>query len=470
VPAPVDVSRPTTVVGKGTPASCTDLAFKAAVEAGGIITFECGKEPFTLILTTEKVVSRDTVIDGGGRITLSGGLETRLLAIRSGDDQQGPTLTLQNLTMTEGLATEADAGGAAIYRRGGRLLVIDCDFSGHRSGREGPGVAGGAIASMGGGDTTIVRSTFTNNVASNGGALGSHDASLVLIDTTLTENEATGGDIQAGRGGHGGAVFMTGARGVLSICDSRFARNRASASGGGLYRRGEGQARVTIDRSTFDENYAVPEGRAGLGGGAHLEGAVVELTRSTVSNNTSTSAGGLHLSAQSHITELAMTNVTIAGNRAIAGGGGGLSLGAGVKASLLNVTIAGNEASPLMGGGAGVITQAADAKLTNSIVASNRFTEERGPNNCSGKLLSGGGNVQFPVGAPGSDGAGALCADDVVVGDPDLDELGDNGGPTLTVAVPPDSSAVGIANACPPTDQRGEPRKMPCTAGAFERP
>src|SRR5581483_99338 len=40
-----DVSNPTTVVGTGTPVSCTGDAFVAAVAKGGVITFACGPDP-----------------------------------------------------------------------------------------------------------------------------------------------------------------------------------------------------------------------------------------------------------------------------------------------------------------------------------------------------------------------------------------------------------------------------------------
>ncbi|MGZ3441976.1 MAG: hypothetical protein ACXVDD_20800, partial [Polyangia bacterium] len=39
-----DVSSPTTVIGTGTPASCTGDAFVAAVANGGVITFDCGPD------------------------------------------------------------------------------------------------------------------------------------------------------------------------------------------------------------------------------------------------------------------------------------------------------------------------------------------------------------------------------------------------------------------------------------------
>jgi len=47
----IDTSSPDTVVGNGTPASCTSEAFVAAVAGGGTITFDCGSAPKTITLT-----------------------------------------------------------------------------------------------------------------------------------------------------------------------------------------------------------------------------------------------------------------------------------------------------------------------------------------------------------------------------------------------------------------------------------
>jgi len=79
--SPVDVSNPTSVVGSGTPASCTEDAFTKAVASGGTIAFNCGASPYTLTLTSQKTVATDTVIDGGNLLTLSGGNNTRILNI-----------------------------------------------------------------------------------------------------------------------------------------------------------------------------------------------------------------------------------------------------------------------------------------------------------------------------------------------------------------------------------------------------
>jgi len=42
------IANPTTVVGDGTPASCTAAALQAAVTTAGVITFNCGPDPVTI--------------------------------------------------------------------------------------------------------------------------------------------------------------------------------------------------------------------------------------------------------------------------------------------------------------------------------------------------------------------------------------------------------------------------------------
>ena len=73
--SPVDTSAPTTVVGTGTAASCTFSALNAAVTARGIITFDCGSAPVTISVTAtlNLPTTKNTVIDGGNKVTLDGG-------------------------------------------------------------------------------------------------------------------------------------------------------------------------------------------------------------------------------------------------------------------------------------------------------------------------------------------------------------------------------------------------------------
>src|SRR5262249_44615825 len=134
---PVDTSSPNAVVGSGAAADCTEAALDAALAKGGIVTFNCGAAPVTITVTAQKDIKKDTVIDGGGKVTLSGGGKTRILHLASAWDQKSPKLTVQHLAFTGGYTTDVlntkntDKGGAAIFREGGSLDVIDCQFTGN---------------------------------------------------------------------------------------------------------------------------------------------------------------------------------------------------------------------------------------------------------------------------------------------------------------------------------------------------
>ena len=103
------------MVGKGTPASCTSQAVVNAVAAGGVITFDCGPDPVTIkMAATARVFNNrpNVVIDGGGLVTLDGQGARRILYMNTCDpdlvwttshcqDQDHPTLTVQNVTFVE---------------------------------------------------------------------------------------------------------------------------------------------------------------------------------------------------------------------------------------------------------------------------------------------------------------------------------------------------------------------------------
>ncbi len=153
---PADVSSPRTVVGTGTPESCTSAAFVAAVAAGGVITFDCGPSPVTIVLTETARIFNDTgpdiVIDGGGLVTLSGNHERRILYMNTCDeaqhwttshcqDQDHPRLTIQNLTFidADSRGEEEFDGGGAIWVRG--ASACSCPSPTRRS--RTPGAAAG---------------------------------------------------------------------------------------------------------------------------------------------------------------------------------------------------------------------------------------------------------------------------------------------------------------------------------------
>ncbi len=131
-----NAARPTRWVGRGTPRSCTSKAVVAAVRKGGIIRFRCGPRPITIVMRrTAKLVNthKRVVIDGGGRVTLSGAGQRRILYMDTCDPKQvwttshcqnqaTPHLVVQHIRFVNGNSTGQDydgGGGGAIFARGG---------------------------------------------------------------------------------------------------------------------------------------------------------------------------------------------------------------------------------------------------------------------------------------------------------------------------------------------------------------
>ncbi len=277
-----DVSHPTTVVGSGTPQSCTGAAFVAAVARGGVITFNCGSDPVTITLSETAKVFNDKgpkiVIDGGGKVTLSGGGKVQILYQNTCDqaqvwttshcnDQDGPQLTVQNLTFADGNAKSTDEGGGAIFARGGRLKVINSQFYGNVCADTGPDLGGGAIRTFDqyqGLPVYVVNSTFgqsgRGNVCSNGGALSSIGVSYAVINSTFTYNQAIGNGANpaaAGTpgGGSGGAIYNDGNTYTLTVCGSTIEHNRANEGGGAIFFvSNDRSGTLTVQDSTLLDN------------------------------------------------------------------------------------------------------------------------------------------------------------------------------------------------------------------------
>jgi hypothetical protein len=254
-----DVSNPRTVVGDGTPASCSGDAFIAAVAAGGVITFDCGDAPITLTLSRPAKIVNSTgpkiVIDGGGLVTLSGGGATRILYMNTCDQAQGwttsqcqdqdhPQLTVQNLTFVDGNSkseTEFDGGGA-IWVRGGRFKAINSRFFSNVCAERGPDVGGGAIrvfSQYQGRPVHIVSSTFggaaeLGNVGANGGGISSIGVSWTIVNSVFSFNRAIGDGGSSG-GGSGGAIYNDGGKMTLSLCGTRIEHNQVNAHGSAIF-------------------------------------------------------------------------------------------------------------------------------------------------------------------------------------------------------------------------------------------
>ncbi len=458
-PTPLaDVSHPTQTIGDGTAGSCTEAALRAAATAGGVIVFHCGAAPVTITVTSAITFTHETVIDGGGTVTLSGGGTSRILYLDSDYNTTTPRLTVQNLTFTGGHSTrmteDTDGGGAAIYRDGGSLTVVDSIFDGNHAPDTGQDLAGGAIYAFGGGETVISGCTFSNNSASDGGAVGSLNGDLTIVNSTFTANQARGTGGNPGDGGCGGAVYQDGRDEPTHFCGVTIRGNSAGAIGGGVFRvSNDHTGSWAMDRSTVDMN-TVTATDSGNAGGLYLEGLAIQITNSTISRNSGAYCGGLWLSTAT----VMMVNDTIAENTATVSNGGGIWLAHSPTGTMTNCTIANNHAV-----GDGVVAGGIfgmGLTLTNTLIVNN--TAMYRPT-CDVMHESGGGNVQWPSG-----GTTTSCTDSPHVADPMLGALGDHGGDTEVMI--PGAAAAGQGVGCPPTDQLGMPRATACTAGAVEVP
>jgi hypothetical protein len=223
--------------------------------------FQCGPNPITITLTQTADVMNNTgpeiVLDGGGKVTLSGGGAHRILYMNTCDqslvwltshcqDQDAPHLTVQNLTFVDGNATGQDVdggGGGAIFVRGGRFKIVNSTFRHNTCEQTGPDIGGGAVRVLSQFDNQpvfVTDSTFDDNWASNGGALSSIGVSWVVLNTTITNNRAVGNGAnpaQSGTpgGGSGGGIYLDGNLYSLRVVSSTISDNRANEGGGAVF-------------------------------------------------------------------------------------------------------------------------------------------------------------------------------------------------------------------------------------------
>jgi hypothetical protein len=318
------------------------------------------------------------------------------------------------IALHEGELVLSAARGSTITIAGGGQITIN-------------GNNGSRVFEIEAGSVTISGTTITGGRSPNGGGILNY-ANLTLNQDILTGNHETAG------GNGGGAILSWGGGSALTIDQTTISNNSATWTGGGI---------------------------------SLIDGGTLLLNGSTVSGNTSNrDGGGITLQSITHNISATVENCTIANNTASLYSGGGLlniGYGSGTNASLmiLDSTIADNSA-PFAGGvsswaAAGTVT----TQYGNTIFAAN--SNSNVPYQ-SGTLISLGHNLS-------SDATGNLIA----VGDRPstavlLGPLGNNGGPTQTMALLSGSPAIGAGtlSAGLPTDQRGLPRTNTADIGAYQ--
>lgn len=191
----------------------------------------------SFFLTSPLIVARDVTLFGLSGAQLDGDNLTSLISGSTGAD-----LTVQNISFVDG----AGFAGGAIY--------VDASL-------------------------TVENSQFTGNTSvEDGGAIYVDGSNTVLIEGSTFTNNATG-PVLEGSGYSGGAIFAAGSSSV-NITESTFTGNTASESGGAV----AGYA-VIAELSEFSDN------EAPLGGAMYA--AVTVAADSTFTSNAADEGGAV---------------------------------------------------------------------------------------------------------------------------------------------------------------------------------
>lgn len=462
------------VLGNGTPGSVTRVQLQAALDVGGAVRLAIGAS--TLAIEQELVITRDTVLDGGGAI-LAGTGAGRVLRVANPDNVVY-RFTLMNATIAAG--NTPAASGAGLFKPSGgpwqavSIRVFDSRFTGNHAIQVAQDDGGGGLYVIGADELSLVRTIVDNNSGANGGGLYSLGSRTVnLFDSLLAGNSATGSGGNPGNGGNGGGLGVDGAQRDINLCRSRLIGNAANAYGGGLFTVAYDQVgMVRLRESTFRDNSSTGSSNAHTGG-VYLQGGPFEISASTFRGNQAAGYGGLALFDHGGTSASGLiVNSTFVGNLARTGLGGAMHLSASGGVTIQNSTFADNRADCAVCFAGGIANSAsAPLILRNVLFRNNTGGNAFNPWTLLNAPVNGSGNIQWPQQRPGSFGqqeapvtVGALFAD-IALGLP-----ADNGGPTETLALPAPSPAVdgGISTGAPPLDQRGRPRHGPPDVGAYE--
>jgi hypothetical protein len=388
----------------------------------------------------ELLVDKDLTISGPGaeNLAVDGNTKSRVFHIISETIENQTTVTISGLAIRNGVASGGDYpddSGAGIYNDHATLTLNDCAITGNVA----SGYGGGIFNDSDNGDIknsrpaflTINNSMFTGNSAGSIGggvynyAVVSNTASLTVNNSTFTANSA--GDSGGGIGNFS-ADYVDFATVFLNNCT--LSGNSAVVDGGGIsnFAGAGGYATLEVNNNTLTNNSSQYGG--GMSNTVALFGyALIDLSNSTVSGNSAQAGGGVHNEGgeDSAGTELHIRNSTLAGNSATDAGGG-----------IYNYQ-SNREPGPL--------------DLVNTILDAGDSGENI-YNDGYGITISLGYNLSS------DDGSGYLTGPgDQINTDPLLGPLQNNGGPTLTHELLPDSPAInaGDPNFTPPPlyDQRG---------------
>jgi CSLREA domain-containing protein len=370
-------------------------------------------------------INGDLIISGAsGGSTIQGaeGWDDRMLHIRGDAAVTIGFVTIRGGILTEGSESgSAGEGGGVFVESEATLRLTDSTVENNQVNS-----AGGGISSLG--TLGIWRSRVGLNIARRGAGIAVRGGTTTLTDSIVIGNAATArpDDLFA----EGGGILLTG--GNLTLLRSTVTRNSVlgerARGGGGIKADSSNELSIVqLTDSTVSDNTS-----HGNGGGILNTGVSrLFVIRSTISgNSTDYYCGGISNSSRVPLTlAVRITNSTISGNSAVHGGGGLCHVGFHLRRMELNyVTVTGNAAA----GGGGIITKdpmlGADPVFVENTIIAGNFSNGTSPD-CEGLLRSRGFNlIQNTLGCS-IDG---VTTGNITGRSPRLGPLGSHGGPTLT--------------------------------------
>jgi hypothetical protein len=385
----------------GNPAPCRTLQFllnrgTTSVASGDTINVAAGTYTDHPAFNSNRAVT----VNGVGTVTYNGGAAGSVFTVNVGVTN---TLTLNNLTLTNGKATTATTGGALTISTG-KVVATGVNLTASTASTSGGGAYVGAAS---GNSLSMTNGTVASNTAPNGAGIMTIGAPVTLDGTTVTGNTATG---------NGGGIDVSNASASLTMTNGTVggataAAKNSAANGGGIYTAG---GPLTLNGTTISGNAGA------IGGGVYVLAGTSNLTNLTVSGNTASNVGGGIVSAGT-------TNVSggsIAGNSAAAQGGG-LWNNIGTT-TLTNTSMTGNSAPT----GGAVYNTGTNGTVNTSgaTISSNTASTSGGAIYnavATSKVNTSGGSIS---GNTAPNGGAALNAGIMVVDGTALDNNTANGG------------------------------------------
>ena len=421
-------------------------------------------------------------ITGDGTLTLSGGeVSDNTAALEGGgiwNDAGTTEISGTLITANTAAGDAADDGGGGIFNNGGIVAINEGTVISDNQATGASGSGGGILSVDNANDPlliasiTVVSSSISGNSASRaGGGVEIADGNFTSVDAVLD------GNTTGSAPGNGGALHVSGMESLININGGSVINNTATNEGGGLWNQA-GTTMIVENVIVMGNTVANPEATEEqllTGGGLYNNGGTLNITSSTISGNSvsladgSPAAGaGGGVSNSGVAGTLSIFTSTIAGNSAPVGG----AIANVATANLQNSTITDNSATTAGGGISqavadfGGMMSVPSFVVEGTVVSANTAPADPDVSVDGGDFVSNGYNF-FGTGVSSSV---TLDGDDLSGDDPQLGELADNGGMTMTYEPDCGSPLIGAGNPNVNTpDQLGQAIIDVRDIGSFEK-